>query len=303
MTDPEEYRVLSRERWERAAVGWEARRDVHQRSAQPVSVWLVEHIEPQPGYTVLELAAGVGDTGLLAAELVRPGGNVILTDGAEAMVEAARRRAQEAGAENVEVRQMEAEWIDLPTASVDGALCRWGYMLLADPETALRETRRILRPGRSVALSAWTDPDAALRETRRVLRPGGRLALAAWTDYDANPWFKIIGQALGEDRPIPGQPGPFGFTEPGHIERLLEDAGFDEIRVEPLDFTMHMKDADDYFEHQKAMSTRLRETLDRLTPAEHTRARDAIDELLGPFLQPDGSVALPARTWVAAALG
>ncbi|HEX8206054.1 MAG TPA: methyltransferase domain-containing protein [Solirubrobacteraceae bacterium] len=276
--DPETYRTESRRRWEKAARGWEARREEHGRDAQPVSVWLVEHLEPQPGYTVLELAAGVGDTGLLAAELVQPGGKVILTDGAQAMVEAAERHAKERGIANVECRQMEAEWIDLPTASVDGVTCRWGYMLLADP-------------------------DAALRETRRALRPGGRVTLAAWTDYEANPWFTVIGRALGEEPPRPGPPGPFAFSEPGHVEELLAGAGFDEILVEPLDFTMRMASRDDYFEHQRSLSTRFNEALAGMSPAEHTRVRDAIDELLEPFVTSDGSVELPARTWVAGALG
>ena len=88
----------------------------------------------------------------MAAELLRPGGKLISTDGAEAMVAVARERAGELGLmDMVDARPMEAEWIDLDTASVDAVLCRWGYMLLADPETALRETRRVLRPdGRTI---------------------------------------------------------------------------------------------------------------------------------------------------------
>ena len=136
--NPDDYRAESRDRWEQSAAGWERRREEFQRMARPLSQWMVEAIAPQPGHRVLELAAGLGDTGLLAAELVRPGGEVLITDGAEAMVAAAARNAEAAGADNVETRVMEAEWIDLPTASTDGVLCRFGYMLLADPETALR---------------------------------------------------------------------------------------------------------------------------------------------------------------------
>ncbi len=81
------------------------------------------------------------------------------------MVEAAKENAARLGVTNVEAKAMEAEWIDLSTATVDGVLCRWGYMLLADPE-------------------------AALRETRRVLRPDGRVALAAWDAPERNPWMR-----------------------------------------------------------------------------------------------------------------
>jgi len=158
-------------RWDSMAAGWKATRANFQRSMEPVSQWLVEAIHPQPGHSVLELAAGLGDTGLLAAQLVAPGGSVLLTDGSDKMVEVAREHAEEVGATNVELRTMQAEWIDLPTASVDSVLCRFGYMLLVDPE-------------------------AALRETRRVLKSGGRVALAVWDDLERNPWMKVLREAL-----------------------------------------------------------------------------------------------------------
>ena len=41
----------------------------------PVSTWMVDAIAPQPGQTILDLAAGIGDTGFLAAELIEPGGS------------------------------------------------------------------------------------------------------------------------------------------------------------------------------------------------------------------------------------
>jgi SAM-dependent methyltransferase len=158
-------------RWDSMAAGWKVTRAAFQGAMEPISQWLVEAIHPQPGHSVLELAAGLGDTGLLAAQLVAPGGKVLITDGSDNMVAAAREHAEEVGATNVELRSMQAEWIDLPTASVDGVICRFGYMLLLDPE-------------------------AALRETRRVLKPGGRVALAVWDDLERNPWMKVLREAL-----------------------------------------------------------------------------------------------------------
>ena len=63
--------------------------------AAPVSHWMVQAVNPQPGETVLELAAGLGETGMLAAELVAPGGEVIVSDQARAMLDGARARAEQ----------------------------------------------------------------------------------------------------------------------------------------------------------------------------------------------------------------
>ena len=278
--DAEAYRADSRERWEAAAPGWAREREAFQRDAIAVSQWLLDAAHLQPGHTVLELAAGPADTGLLAAELVAPGGKAIITDNAEAMIEAAKARAEEVGATNVEIRPMEAEWIDLPTASVDAVLCRWGYMLLADPE-------------------------AALRETRRVLRPGGRVALAAWAGPDANPWIAVMGRVMVERgliEQLPADaPGPLAFGRPGRIEELLDVAGFDDIEVAPLDFAFHAASLDEWWEHSIAMSGSFSRVVGGLSPAEHYALRDAFDAAYAPYVRADGSLEIPARALVAAA--
>ena len=280
MLNADEYREDALRRWESAAAGWEKRRPVFQRAAQPVSMAMIDLLGPQPGQSVVELAAGPGDTGLLIAELVQPGGRVIVTDAAEAMVEAAKRRAEELGITNVEARPMDAEWIDLDAASVDGVVARWGYMLLADPESALRDTRR-------------------------VLKQGGKVVLAAWHDPDANPWLSAINKEMvargHAEKSPPGEPGPFAFSEPGTIERLLESAGFDEIVVDTVDFSFPFESTDAHWDHQLDLSTRLRDQVKELSPAEHTALRDGIDARLADNTQADGSVVLPARTWIAAA--
>jgi SAM-dependent methyltransferase len=278
--DAEAYRADSRDRWEAAAPGWAREREAFQRDAITVSRWLLDAAHLQPGHTVLELAAGPADTGLLAAELVAPGGKAIITDNAEAMIEAAKARAEEVGATNVEIRPMEAEWIDLPTASVDAVLCRWGYMLLADPE-------------------------AALRETRRVLRPGGRVALAAWAGPDANPWIAVMGRVMVErgliEQPPADAPGPLAFGRPGRIEELLDVAGFDDIEVAPLDFAFHAASLDEWWEHSIAMSGSFSRVVGGLSPAEHYALRDAVDAAYAPYVRDDGSLEIPARALMAAA--
>jgi SAM-dependent methyltransferase len=267
-------------RWDRAATGWIATRDVFQRVALPVSQWMVEAIHPQPGHRVLELAAGLGDTGLLAAELVQPGGSVIITDAAEGMVQAAGEHAEEVGASNVEIRAMQAEWIDLPAASVDGVLCRFGYMLLADPE-------------------------AALRETRRVLKSGGRVALAVWDVPEHNPWATVFRAAAEEvgisTPPAPNQSGPFALSAPGALDELLETAGFDDVEVDGLDLAFEAESLDAWWDFVMQTSPSAVEAARGLAPAEHYKLRDAVDAGYAGYVRDDGSLLLPARALVAAA--
>ena len=188
--DADTYRRSSLDGWEEAAPGWVRRQEMMREFAASVSHWMVDAISPQPGQRVLELAAGLGETGMLVAELVAPLGGVVISDQAEAMLEGARARSLALGLSNVEFQVLNAEWIDLPLASVDGVVCRWGYMLLADP-------------------------GAALAETRRVLRPGGRVALAVWDALERNPWALLPAQELIERGLAPGPQGPGPAHEPG----------------------------------------------------------------------------------------
>ena len=75
--------------WQSVAAGWERQRPLFLDSTRVVSERLVELLDPQPGETILELAAGPGDTGLLAASSLTPGGRLVSTDFAPEMVQAA----------------------------------------------------------------------------------------------------------------------------------------------------------------------------------------------------------------------
>jgi hypothetical protein len=90
----EETRRRSRAIWAAVATGWYTQREELWKSSRPVSEWMVRKLDPQPGDTVLELAAALVDTGLMAARLVGESGRVIITDFAPEMVAAARGRTR-----------------------------------------------------------------------------------------------------------------------------------------------------------------------------------------------------------------
>ena len=171
--DLDEYRRTSRDIWERMAPGWEDRRDWVWEASRSVGEWMVDRLCPQRGQTLLELAAGAGDTGFAAVARLGGDGRLISTDFSSRMIQAAQRRAAELGLDNVEFRAMDAERMDLGDDSVDGVLCRWGYMLMADPQTALRETRRVLRDKGRLVFSVWAAPEHNLWASvpARVLVP------------------------------------------------------------------------------------------------------------------------------------
>ncbi|MDP9293922.1 MAG: class I SAM-dependent methyltransferase [Actinomycetota bacterium] len=281
MIVPDDYRQESRTRWARSAAGWQARREEMRTATMPVSVWMVEALDPQPGHELLELAAGIGDVGFLAAEMIAPGGTLICSDFVPEMLTAAQARARELGIENVRFRQIDAsQSIDQPAASLDGVLCRWGYMLMEDSENALRETRRILRPGARVALAAWAGPE----ENR----------------WASTPMRELVLRGIVE-RPDPEAPGQFAWAREGMIAERLQDAGFGEHRVEALGFVMAYASFEAYIDTLRDLALALRETLDGLDPATREDVLAAVRLQAEEHTLPDGSLAIPARTWVAAA--
>src|SRR3712207_5676678 len=205
----EAARQQSRAAWGAVAPGWHAQREVLWKASRPVSEWLVRRLDPQPGDTVLELGAGLADTGLMAARLVGEAGRIMITDFTPEMIAAARWRAEELGVHNAEFRVLDAERMDLETDCVDGVVCRWAYMLMIDPH-------------------------AAFAETRRVLRPGGRLAFSVWAARERNPALSLAGTVLVElghiPPPEPEAPGPFFMADTGRIRELVVGAGFAEAR-------------------------------------------------------------------------
>jgi SAM-dependent methyltransferase len=275
----EEYRRTALENWQAMASGWERRREEIERVTQPVSEWMVQALDPQPGDTVLELAAGPGGTGFAAAEILGEQGRLISSDFSSEMVEVARRRAAELGLANVEHRVIDAEQIALETDSVDGVLCRFGFMLVPDPQ-------------------------AALAETRRVLRQGGRLALAVWSTAGDNPWIAIAGRILAErglaPPPEPGAPGMFVLADEARLRGILEGAGFSVERVEQVPVLFEFDDVDDYIVRSKDTGGMFARIWRDASDEDRAAITARLAEDFAPFAV-DGGYELPGVAVVAAA--
>jgi SAM-dependent methyltransferase len=211
-----EYREASRQQWSDAAASWARAAEEEETGASgEATTWMLEAADLQPGERVLELACGAGRVGLQAAARVGPDGTVLCTDFSEAMVDAVGERVERLGIPNVSTRVLDAEHLELEgEAPFDAVLCRFGYMLMADPLQALRESAR-------------------------ALRPGGRLVLAVWGPGERNPWLATIMNALiahlNAPPPQPGQPGPFSLGDPERLRELVEQAGLAEVEVAELE--------------------------------------------------------------------
>jgi SAM-dependent methyltransferase len=233
-----------------------------------------------PGQRVLELAAGPGEVGFIAARLIEPGGELICSDQSEAMVAVARSQGEALGLTNVSYRVLGGEWIDLELASVDVVLCRWGYMLMIDPA-------------------------AALRETRRVLRSGGRVSLAVWDAAAHNPWLTIPQDVLVEHglavRPEPDAPGPLALGDAARLRSMLEEAGFTEIVVDTVALTRGAPEFDSWWATHLDLSWATRTAFERADEAQTEAIEEELAARLGPYTAPSGALEVPGRALVAAA--
>jgi ubiquinone/menaquinone biosynthesis C-methylase UbiE len=275
-----DYRSAMYEVAEVIAPTWERRRAEVEEVSRPVREWMVRELGPRDGDTVLELAAGLGETGFDAGAMVGHRGHLISSDFSPAMLDAARRRGAERSVGNVEYRVIDAERIELDDDSVDHVLCRFGYMLMADPA-------------------------AALAETRRVLRPGGRLTLAVWGPPEQNPFFAILGINLTTRGLIPPPepppaPGLFNMASAERTTALLHGAGFVDVRTEEVPVRFRLRDLDEYIGLVADTAGPLGLALRGLSDPELANVKAEVEESFGRFAAGTG-YRLPGLTLCALA--
>ena len=243
---------------------------------------MVELLEPSPGHRILELAAGLGETGFRALPLILPGGGLHSTDAAPEMVSSARNRAADLGLAGVTFAVEDAARLSLADGSFDGVLCRFGLMLVPEMERAAGEISR-------------------------VLRPGGRAVLAVWASSRLNPWMTAAGRAALElgltDPPDHDAPGPFRLADPERLRGVVSAGGLEIERVEDVAVEWVAASRDEWWETSRDTSRMLSMLLERLSADEALALRRRAEDHLRAYTAGDGSLAVPgvARIVVAKA--
>lgn len=129
---------------------------------------LVDAAGVAPGQLVLDVACGTGVVARLAAERVRPNGFVVGLDANPSMLREARRVAPA-----LEWQQGDAAALPCDDDDFDCVLCQAGLMFFSDRVAALREMRRVVAPGGTVAVLVWGRSDGYERVVAKLEQIAG----------------------------------------------------------------------------------------------------------------------------------
>jgi ubiquinone/menaquinone biosynthesis C-methylase UbiE len=135
------------------------------RRIQPPSEMPLRH-GIEPGMTVLEVGPGNGRYTVETARAVGPLGKVIAVDIEPKMIERVSRRAHEEGVTNLEAKTASVYDLPFPDATFDAVSMIAVISEIPDPQRALGEFYRVLKPAGTLAFSELiTDPDYPLART------------------------------------------------------------------------------------------------------------------------------------------
>ena len=194
---------------------WLGAYDRIQRGIQGFGEVTLEAANARPGERVLEIGCGTGGTTAELARGVGVGGHVLGVDISEPLIDSARAQ----GLVNASFEVGDATTFPFEAKSFDLAFSRFGVMFFGDPV-------------------------AAFTNIRRALKPTGRLAFICWRTPPENPWAAVPMRAAQPflppiERPGPEEPGQYSFGDRARVERILGQAGFTGLSIEPVDLMLN----------------------------------------------------------------
>ena len=190
---------------------WADRQQAQDILLKPIADTLIDRAKPKAGERIIDVGCGSGATSVAFAQQVGSSGHVFGIDISGPML--ARARASAPRELPVDFALADATIYPFDPASFDLLASRFGVMFFAEPS-------------RSFA------------NMRKALRPSGRLAFACWREPRENPFFMAPLQAVYKHVPKlpqqgPEDPGPFSFASEARVHRILGEAGFTGIAMEP----------------------------------------------------------------------
>jgi ubiquinone/menaquinone biosynthesis C-methylase UbiE len=233
----------------------------------------IEAANARPGERVLDIGCGTGGTTAELAKAVGPKGSVLGVDISEPLIGAARAQ----GLANAAFEVGDATTYPFEAQSFDLVFSRFGVMFFADPV-------------------------AAFTNIRRALKPSGRLTFICWRTPQENPWAAVPMRAAMPflppmERPGPEDPGQYSFGDRARVERILTQAGFGALSLEPVDLMLDQgKDIPTVMERIGDFGPLARAFKD-VAPGQVAKAKAAIAEALKPHATPDG-VKLAGACWL-----
>jgi len=224
--DPNQYKVAERQSWDSLANNLQKWWKTIERGAEKVSRRLIELAEIKPGSIVLDIATGIGEPAITAANRVGKNGHVLATDISPQMLSVAKQRAISLGLQNViEFKEGDIETIELPSSMFDAVLCRWGLMFLPD-----------LRAG--------------LSNIYRSLIEDGRIAAAVWALPDQNTLIATTTNTVMKETnskpPPPGTPGPFSLSDENNLLNSFMMSGFNDLNIEMMNVSLDFSSPDEF---------------------------------------------------------
>jgi SAM-dependent methyltransferase len=187
---------------------------------------LIELAGIKQGSKILDIATGIGEPSITAAQLVGENGHVLAIDISPQMLAVAKERSVSMGLLDVmDFRDGDAESIDLPSSTFDAALCRFGLMFLPNVKTGLSNIHK-------------------------SLVNDGRFTAAVWPTPDKVPFislpFNILLKETNSPPPPPNAPGPFSLSDENLLREYFNSSGFKDVAIERQDMIFNFKSAEEF---------------------------------------------------------